>query len=367
MRAIHQFVAGFNNGDAISNEARILRGIFRTWGFASEIFCESRRVLPDLRGEVQDVSACAVQVRPDDIVLLHLSIGSAVNDVFASLSCLKAILYHNITPSHFFRTVNQQTAYTLERGREQTRRLAGAAALNMADSGFNAAELSALGYRDVRVLPLVLDLDLLLAKPDAATCSRFRDDKTNALFVGRCVPNKRIEDALRAFHCFQTTVEPNSRFIHVGSYAGTERYYYFLQTLAKELGLRDCFFAGPVTQPQMNAFYGMADVFLCMSEHEGFCIPLLEAMVHGVPVLAYDAGAVAETMDGAGVLVREKIHPQIAEMMGRLARKTPLRDAITRGQTQRLARYRNRNLEQELRGHLAPLLAKEGSAKPVRT
>lgn len=362
MAAIHQFVAGFSNGDAISNEARVLRGIFRGWGFQSDIFCETRRILPELRREVQDVSACAAGCQPGDIVLLHLSIGSMVNDMFASLRCRKAILYHNITPALFFQTVNRQTAQILAQGREQARALAGAAAVNMADSAFNAEELAALGYRGVRVLPLLLDLGMLLSKPDPGTRARFLDDKTNVIFVGRCVPNKRIEDALRAFHCFQRTVEPNSRFIHAGSHAGSERYYYFLQTMAKELALRDCIFAGQVTQPQLNALYSVADLFLCMSEHEGFCIPLLEAMQHDVPVLAYAAGAVPETLDGAGVLFGEKDYPPVAEMMGRLTSDATLCESIRRGQQERLERYRGRNLEQELRAHLAPLLGNANGA-----
>ena len=363
MAAIHQFVAGFSNGDAISNEARVLRNIFRGWGFASDIFCETRRILPELRREVQDASAFASVCRPEDIVLLHLSIGSVVNEVFASLNCRKAILYHNITPMHFFQTVNRQTAMILARGREQTRALAGAAAVNMADSAFNAAELAELGFRDVRVLPLLLDLDMLRSKPDAAMLAHFRDNKTNVLFVGRCVPNKRIEDAIMAFHSFQRTVEPNSRFIHAGSYAGTERYYYALQTMVKELALRDCMLIGAVTQAQLNALYGAADLFLCMSEHEGFCIPLLEAMQHDVPVLAYAAGAVPETLDGAGVLVREKNYPQIAEMMGKLKNDAAFRGAVQCGQQERLNRYRSRNLEQELRAHLEPLLGNMNSPR----
>lgn len=366
MAAIHQFVAGFNTNDAISNEARVMRAMFRRWGFASEIFCEVRPMLPELRHEVRNISDCAAQCHPEDIVLLHLSVGSVVNNVFASLHCRKTLLYHNITPARFFHAVNQQTSYILERGRQQVRTLASTADVNIADSAFNAAELTELGYHDVKVLPLILDLDTLQAKPEAEMHERFSDGKTNVLFVGRCVPNKRIDDALRAFHCFQSTVEPHSRFIHAGSHAGTDRYCYFLQTLANELGLRDCCFTGPVTQAQMNALYGTANLFLCMSEHEGFCIPLLEAMVHGVPVLAYAAGAVPETMDGAGVLFREKDYPQIAEMMGRLTKDASLREAILNGQMKRVNRYRDRNLERELRDLLAPLLSSAEPPAPAR-
>jgi L-malate glycosyltransferase len=357
MSAIHQFVAGFNNGDAISNEARILRDIFRKWGFRSEIFCENRRILPGLRREVADISQAAAQCNGDDVALLHLSIGSVVNEAFAALRCRKAILYHNVTPARYFEAVNQETARTLARGREQLQRLAGAAAVNMADSKFNAAELVEAGYRDVRVLPLVLNLDLLKTNPDPTTLRRFDDSRVTVLFVGRCVPNKRIEDALRVFHIFQRNVEPQSRFIHAGSWAGTERYYYLLQTMAKELGLVHCHFAGAVTQPQLNAVYARANLFLCMSDHEGFCIPLLESMVHDVPVVAYAAGAVPETLDGAGVLAMDRQYEMIAEMMGRVVRDAGLRSAIIRGQQERIARYRSRNLEEELRGHLAPILS----------
>jgi len=176
------------------------------------------------------------------------------------------------------------------------------------------------------------------------------------LFVGRCAPNKKIEDALRTFYHFQKTVEPASRFIHVGSFAGTERYYAYLLAQAKNLQLDAVHFLGPATQSQLNACYRCARVFLCMSEHEGFCIPLLESMACGVPVLAYAAAAVPETLDGAGILFREKNHPLLAELLGRVAQAGALRDAVLRGQAERLARYRRRDLAAELREHLAPLL-----------
>ena len=127
MRAIHQLVAGFSHGDAISNEALVMRGIFRSWGFESEIFCEHRRILPELRREARDAQTLAAAARPDDIALLHLSIGSDVNDIFPALPCRRAILYHNITPPDYFRGVQEQIAHLLARGREQANRLAGSA------------------------------------------------------------------------------------------------------------------------------------------------------------------------------------------------------------------------------------------------
>ena len=357
-KAIHQFVAGYSNGDAISNEANALQAMFRRWGFESDIFCEAKRILPELRTKARDASTAREAIRPDDIVLLHLSIGSMVNDLFGSLACRRAILYHNITPPEFFRGWQEEIVAHLKRGQEQVRALAGKADVTLAVSQFNASELAGAGYRDVKVLPLQLDRKLWDVPPAQRILRNYRrGESVNVLFVGRCAPNKRIEDLLYAFYYFQKFVEPDSRLVHVGSYAGLERYYALLRTKAVELRLQNVVFAGSVRQEELNAYYRSADVFLCMSEHEGFCIPLLESMHHGLPVLAYDAGAVAETLDGSGVLFREKDFAGIAEMIQRLARDAALREAVIQGQRERLARYAARNLESDLRGMLEPLLA----------
>ena len=127
MPAIHQFVAGFSRGDAITGEALLMQSIFRGWGMASEIFSEAKRIPVELRKQARDVSEAAGSVGENDVVLLHLSIGSPVNDAFVTLRCRKAILYHNVTPAHYFEQVNMATAVNLAKGRKQVAALAGAA------------------------------------------------------------------------------------------------------------------------------------------------------------------------------------------------------------------------------------------------
>lgn len=356
MTAIHQLVAGFANGDAISNEAVVMRNIFRSWGFNSEIFCEQKRILPELRKEARDLSECATAFKPDDVALLHLSIGSDVNDVFRTLSCRKALLYHNVTPSRYFDLINRQTSFSLEKGLRQVASLVNVAQVNMADSRFNAGELTRLGYNNVQVLPLVLDLDKLRTEPDRKIMKAYGDGTINVLFVGRCAPNKKIEDLVKAFFYFHRFVEPNSRLIQVGSYAGTERYHNLLLAQIRDMELSDVRFIGSVPQPQLNAFYKSSHIFLSMSEHEGFCIPIIESMVFDIPVLANASTAVPETMDGAGVLFKEKNYETIAEMMGRLVHDPALRQAVIRKQRDRIARYTGRNLVSDLRQMLAPLI-----------
>ncbi len=355
MKALHQFTAGFAKGDAISNEALTLRAIFRSWGLQSDIFSESRRILPEMRREIRDVSLVAAGLRPDDAVLLHLSIGSPVNGLFGSLACRKVILYHNVTPPRFFQSLHPSTGWALEEGLAQVKALAGAAEVNLADSRFNASELEAVGYRDVRVLPLVFDPARLNAPPDRRRLREWRDGRTNVLFVGRIAPNKKIEDLLLAFAHYQKTVEPESRLLLAGSWAGCERYRQILAAQVRRLGLPSVEFLGSVSQPVLQACYAAADLFLCMSEHEGFCIPVLEAMVLGVPVLAFAAAAVPETMDGAGVLLARKDFPEMAELMGRLCRDRALREGVLAGQRERVKRYFGRDLAGELRALLAPL------------
>ena len=356
MSAIHQFVAGFSHGDAISNEALVLRDIFRQWGYTSDIFSEERRILPELRKDAFDAASNVDRFSADDIVLLHLSIGSDVNDIFMELPCRKAILYHNITPAHYLRGIQEQIASNLARGREQAERLAGCAQVVMADSAYNAQELHDWGYGKVEVLPLVLNLDKLHDRPNRKILRKYDDGMVNIVFVGRCVPNKRIEDLLYAFYYFSTYVEPNSRLIHVGSYAGTEQYHALLLTLIRDMELTNVEMIGSVRQDELNAYYRSADLFLCMSEHEGFCIPVIESMVFHVPVLAYAKAAVPGTMDGAGVLFKEKQFDLIAEMMGKMVKDPSLRSAVVQAQDERIARYEGRDLEEELRGHLGALL-----------
>ncbi len=357
VKAIHQFVAGFARNDAISNEARLLQTIFRSWGYASDIFCEHRRILPEWRSRARDLSEAPKACEHDAVALLHLSIGSASNICYAGLSCPRVVLYHNVTPPHYFRWFQPAMALDLARGREQVQALSQIPDLVLADSAFNAGELTAMGYPRAQVFPLALDFKRLKQPPDRAHVRRFHDGRTNILFVGRCAPNKRLEHVLAVFAHYQKTVNPHSRLLLAGSWSGLERYYFWLVSLAREWQLRDVHFLGSVPQNVLNALYTIADVFVCMSEHEGFCIPLMESMTFDLPIIAYRAAAVPETMDGSGVLTDRKDYPALAEMIECLVRDPHLRNAVIKRQQQRLARYQARDLETELRSRLAAVLS----------
>jgi len=354
--AIHQIVAGYQRGDAISNNAMLIRNILRGWGCASEIFCERNRTSPEQRHDARDLDSLAAACRPDDVAILHLSIGCRANLLFPGLPCRKVILYHNVTPPEYFAKLNPSIAANLAEGRRQVAALAGAAELNLADSDFNARELVAAGYRNTGVLPLMVDLRAAHQDVSPAFLDRFGDGVVNVLFVGRVVPNKRHDELLRVFHAFQHTVEPRSRLLVVGSYHGTEVYHTLLLGAVHTLELQRVVFTGTVSQAELNACYRSASLFLCMSEHEGFCAPLLEAMHHDLPVLAVASAAVPETMGGAGILFQDRNPALIAETMGQVVRDEALRNAIVQRQRRRLEAYLSRDLGSELKAALAPVL-----------
>ena len=359
MQSIYQLVAGFRSGDAISNAALLMRDVFRGWGCRSEILVQRSAVAADLSDDTLPLEA-AEKLGPDDIVVLHLSIGHCINLLFKELKCKKVIVYHNITPAKYFTILNQSIAKDLEEGRSHMKLLAGVADLNLADSNYNASELVEAGYGDVKVFPLPINIDSLVrGGTDPKTEFDLGGDIHNILFVGRVAPNKKIEDILKVMF-FLSKIEPKTRFVHVGSEAGTEMYFSMLNAQVNALGLTKAnvkFMCG-VPQKVLNTCYAKADAFLCMSEHEGFCAPLIEAMLHQVPVLSLASAAIPETLGGAGVLFSPP--PDfllIAETIAEVLRNRNLRDQIVARQNKRLDAFRSRDLSTDMRALFAPLLA----------
>jgi glycosyltransferase involved in cell wall biosynthesis len=224
-------------------------------------------------------------------------------------------------------------------------------------SEFNRAELEAAGFRRTGVLPVPLDLDTFAAGGRSASVRRlYADGRPNILFVGRIIPNKKIEDLLRVFAVYQRSIEPASRLLLVGDHWGYEPYLLRLQELARALVLEDVVFTGQVEDEELRAYYAASAVYVSMSEHEGFCVPLLEAMAFGLPVAAYDAGAVAETLGGAGVLLHDKRPEVVAELLHRLVTDDTLRRSVLAGQERRLGLIRATDQGARLLETLAPVL-----------
>ena len=323
---VHQMVASLSHGDAISNEALRIQDMLRSRGYESEIFAESIHSAMRNKGhplwDYEPVSS------PDNVLILHFSIAAGVSSFAYHLPDRIMLIYHNITPARWFAPYQPKLARLCYQGRRELAAFTERTELALGVSEFNRQELEAMGFHPTGVLPLLLDPEQLAIPPSPVIRRMFDDDKTNFLFVGRVIPNKKFEDLIKVFYVYQKFVDPKSRLLLVGEYQGFERYFDALLRLVDELELEDVVFAGHVDTNDLAAYYQVGDVFLSLSEHEGFCAPLVEAFRFGIPVMAFDAGAVPDTMGGAGVLIREKQFEEIAEMAHVLAHDGEVRQRV---------------------------------------
>ncbi len=338
---VHQVLATLGYGDAIGHEVLGIQRALRGAGYDSEIFVETAdRRLEHLTTDYREMVGA---VAPDDVLVHHFSIGSRASRTAYALPGRMALVYHNITPPEYFIGVHKDLVKLCFRGRRELTAYIGRCELALGDSEYNRQELEALGFLRTGVLPVVPGFTHLDVAPNTMTADRFDDGWTNVLFVGRVIPNKKFEDVIRAFHVYRTKYNPRSRLLLVGSYSGFERYLAMLNGLVARLATPDVHFLGHVSNEELTALYDVADLFLCASEHEGFCVPLIEAFYKQVPVLAFAATAVPATLDGGGVLYETKDPPEIARLMAAILDDGALEDAILDGQEAALGRLRGRD------------------------
>jgi glycosyltransferase involved in cell wall biosynthesis len=344
---INQWVPAAHRGDAIGDSARRVRDMLRLAGHTSDLFALT--IDDDLRDDVRLFADPAA--RAGDITIFHFALPSPMTAAFASLDGARVLQYHNITPAAFFAPYDAGLFRLAALGRSELRTLAGRVDLALGDSEFNRQELESMGFAPTGVMPIAVDTERLTRAPRRYALERILGDGLiNILFVGRIVPNKRIEDHIRLAEMYKRYVDSYYRFIFVGRHDGLPRYYAQVRALIAELRmLPDRFwFTGPVPDEDLAAFYRWADVYVSLSEHEGFCVPLVEAMAADVPVLAYAAGAVPETLGGAGVLFAPKDLEFAAEMLGTLVYDRPVRERVIEGQRRRLADFAPARIEQRV-------------------
>jgi glycosyltransferase involved in cell wall biosynthesis len=355
VRRIHQVLATLGYGDAIGHEVLGIQRVLRAAGHESEIFVETadHRLEPMTRDYRELVDAS----HPDNLLLHHFSLGSRASRTAFALPDRMALIYHNITPPEYFVGVHRTLARQCFRGRRELHAYVDRCDLALGDSEFNRQDLEALGFPRTAVLPVVPDFSHLDLEPNFLVARDFDDDWTNIVFVGRVIANKKIDDLIRFFHAYHVVFNPRSRLLIVGAQGGFERYLASLHQLARALGASHIHFVGHVSDEELAAFYDVADLFLCASEHEGFCVPIVEAFYMQVPVLAYAATAVPATMDGAGVLFDTKDPLQVARLMDAMLSDPALRGRIVNSQLAAVDRLRSKDFAGTLLGFVDAILS----------
>jgi glycosyltransferase involved in cell wall biosynthesis len=352
---INQWVPAAHRGDAIGDSARTVRGLLRRMGHDSELFALA--IDEELRDDVRPFADPAAA--RGDITIFHFALPSPMTEAFAALSGAKVLQYHNITPAAFFAPYDAGLFRLAALGRRELAMLAGRVDMALGDSEFNRQELERLGFTPTGVLPIAVDIERITEAPRRPALERIlADGLINILFVGRIVPNKKIEDHIRLAELYKRNVDSYYRFIFVGRHDGVPRYYAQLRALIAAFDmLPDRFwFTGPVPDEDLAAFYRWADAYVSLSEHEGFCVPLVEAMAADVPVVAYAAGAVPETLGGAGLLFEPKDLELAAELLGSVVYDRELRTRVLQGQRARLRAFAPPAIEARLRQTIGELL-----------
>jgi L-malate glycosyltransferase len=351
---IDQWVPALHRGDAIGDSARLMRDAFRAWGHDADVY--SLELDEDLEGDGRPFAQWRAG-GADDVVILHYALPSPLSAALEAHCGRRVLLHHNITPPEFFAGHDPELARICAIGQREFRRLAPHVDLGLADSEFNRRELEEAGFARTGVLPIYLDFRRYRERPNPVLRRMLDDGRTNLLFVGRVAPNKRQEDLVRLASYWRRFISPDVRLLLVGKLPRRRAYYDALQSFFYEEGFTpaEVVFTGHVDHAELLACYAEADVFVSMSAHEGFGVPLVEAMLMDVPVLAYRAGAVPDTLGGAGVQFTEKRVDEVAEMAGRLATDATLREAVLAGQRARLQAFAPETVEAALKAYVESL------------
>ena len=345
---INQWVPAAHKGDAIGDSARRVRDLLRTMGHDSELYALT--IDDELAHDVRRFGDPAA--RRGDLTIFHYALPSPMTSAFASLASGRVLQYHNVTPASYFAPYDPALFRLAALGREELATLVGRVDLALGDSEYNRQELDGLGFGRTGVFPIAVDTTRITqpARRPALERVLLDDGLVNFLFVGRIAPNKKIEDHIKLAEVYKRYVDAYYRFIFVGRFDVVPRYYSMIRALMAEYRfLTDRFvFTGPVPDEELAVYYRHAAVYVSLSEHEGFCVPLLEAMAADVPVLAYAAAAVPDTLGGAGVQFAPKDLEYAAELLGALAFDDDLRARVIAGQRQRLADFGDARITREL-------------------
>jgi len=311
--SIHQLVPTISPRDAVGNHTFALREVLRDLGHHSNIYSMFRH--PEVARDTHYIDQLPADA---DVVIYQFSIGSPLADRWARHPGRKWTNYHNITPVELAGKWDGLLAAEVRLGRDQMARYARVCEHAICDSDFNRSELDELGYRSTETIPVLFDIADV--PPDPGTLSRLRSNRTGTqvLFVGRIAPNKSHHDLVASVRTLRDSYG-DAAHLHLVGTDGPATYRRLVDEIISHADMGDhVTFHGSVSQSDLVAHYQSADVFCCLSDHEGFCVPVIEAMHHGLPVVAFDSTAVTGTVGDGGLVLGNKRPLTVAATLHRV-------------------------------------------------
>lgn len=334
---IIQVIDGYKKGDGVGNVVAAIDEFLKKNHYETSI-CSRQLEYGDIDTEI---------FGSDTVVFYHLAL--LMDPIIKYLKCRKVLIFHNITEPYLLEGADEEKRLWSSAGLFDTANTADYFDMAITFSEYSKKCLMDMGWRsrDIFVLPILVRFGHFSQEPSKEIIEKYRNDSVNILFTGRVYPNKKHEDVIAAFAAYKEQYQKNAKLFLVGSIGGGN-YYPSLLAYAEKLGiLEDVIFPGHVSFGEYLAYYLIADLYLCMSAHEGFCIPLVEAMYFHIPIIAHASTAVPDTLAGSGILVHTRSPEAVAKTMNLVLENSTYRQEIIEGQNIRLKQLRPEILEEQ--------------------
>lgn len=360
-KRVIQIVSSLNFGDAVGNDVLAINRALTEAGYITGIFTKV------IHRKIKEPNAFLINLLPEltaeDIVIYHYAAADEFQELIEEQEAKVVLRYHNVTPPAFFHGYDKIAEKVTFDGLKQIKEMKDTIDYGLTVSEFNKSDLENMGYEcPIAVAPILIPFDDYRQEPSSDVISRYSDGKTNIVFVGRVAPNKRFEDVIDCFVEYKKKYDRDARLFLVGNYDEKNAYYQYLKGYVKGIEAEDVVFPGHIPFNEILAYYRIADLFLCMSEHEGFCVPLVEAMFFKVPIVAYASTAIPGTLNGTGVLMESKEPAVVAAKMNQVLADEAYRNGIIEGQNERLLDFGYDRIKEQILEEITVI----GSYKPQK-
>lgn len=347
---IVQVVPVFRTGDAIGDYALFINRVLHMAGFNSEIYSYQNLSNINSIKFVDDLEA-----NEKDVIILHMAAENDFAEIMEAYQSKKVLFYHNITPSAFFHGFDVFAEESTQKGLLQIEKLVAKINYCITDSNYNKQDLRKMGCEtEIKVIPIPFEKNRVGDEINFKLNKKLNDGKINLIFVGRIAPNKKIEDIIQCYQNYKDSYNKRTRLILVGSYDSDGKYFQFIKKQIREDD--DIIISGHVDTVDWVTYYKNADVFLCMSEHEGFCVPLVEAMYYKIPIVAYDSSAVSETLGQGGILLKEKNFKKFADKIHEVITCQDIKEDIKQKQLLELERFQEEKIGNDIRNCICKIM-----------
>ncbi|WP_027396830.1 glycosyltransferase family 4 protein [Anaerovibrio lipolyticus] len=349
---IIQIAHALTKDDAASRQLINMDSMFRELGYDTAMY--AHKVDSQLGDAVQTMEV--FQAEKEDIVIYHMTTGTSFNDWVAKYPQKIVMYYHNITPAKFFFGNAWGSWWKCIKGRRQLKKIVKNTFFSWAASEYSRKELEELGLKHTKELSIAVEPEKYTHyEPIQEMLDKYNDDVTTLLMVGRGVPHKKLDEAIAAIAWYKENISEKIRLVLAGNIKPS--YGKKLHKMVQQLKVdENVIFTGKISNEELCTWFRITAGVLSLSEHEGFCVPLVEGMIFEKPVFAYACSAVPETLGNAGVLIQDKSPKNIATIIHDVLEDENKLAELFKGRKQRLEELSCKKLLEQLKQDMEEII-----------